>query len=626
MQFISFFLSLILFTLILLLNISTTYFFTKNLEKFFKNNKILYINFLIFLSISFQIYLVFISSFFISTKSFFINIFYTLFGFIYIKKTIKLFKKIKIKKIYLIFPIISILPMVFNFSYIKDNLYIQDWMIHDGFWHIALIKNLTNSIPPLHPSISEEIYIKNYHYFLDLFLSFFVKNYFFNVVILFFKITPIFISFLFFLNIYNLLDLLKIKNKFISFYIFFFSGSFAYLLGFLHKNWNESSFWVSQTFVMWINPQLIFSFSILIFLLNVFLFSLNNKKINKYFLFLLSFIIATSIGFKSYSYILLSILYAFLLLCILIKKYINIKDFVYISFIFLLINLPILVLLLDFKKSFFIYHPLWFTTTMFNSTDRINIKKIELLEQFYLYNKLYFKFFILKAFEIVIFFIGNLGIRSLIFIFPFFLKKQNLKKQYITIVYILFFISSIFPLLFIQKGIVWNSIQFFYYSLILSDIITILVLEKINIKKYILYIFIITISIPTYIKTLNNVFLNFRKIPKKQIEKIKNIRNKKIAICYKPGDLYYDTSFVKSFTENSKVFLADRVQLLIVGINYSKKEEQLRKAFSNKQNLDNFIKQENISFIICNDNDKNIFLNKYKNYEKINKTSFIDLK
>lgn len=393
--------------------------------------------------------------------------------------------------------------LLFSGTVRQGYLLLQD--TYDSPWHLSLIKESLRNLPPRHPS-NPKILLNNYHYFYDVFLASLGFLSGLPILKLHYQLGQLLMATLLVLSAVVFGRRLK-SNRASALLVFFtvFAGNFAYFIPLFlpNQNWSESSFWVSQTFSMMVNPQLVFSFATFYLILILLTKDFYKKPARHY---LMMALILPSIGFKSYGWILMSLLYA---IDLLINFYRD-RKFRYISYglIYLILALPLIYLMTGFKNNSFFYHPLWFIDTMVEAPDRLNHLKWRFLLDHYLLTKNYLRIFALRVMQIAIFYLGNLGTRAIFLFFPIWrlIKRKTWKKHQplADIVFILFLISSIFPLLFLQRGTVWNTIQFWYYSLIFANILAVLVYLKLskNWKKWqksLALILLVLLSIPSYL-------------------------------------------------------------------------------------------------------------------------------
>lgn len=483
------------------------------------------------------------------------------------------------------------------FSWIKidGNLIIQSGQLHDSAWHIALINQLVKAIPPEHPS-DFSLTVTNYHYFYDLMIAGMSKVFNLEVSHLYFQFFPLVLSSLLAGSALALGKRLggKITAGYLLF-LTFFAGSFAYFIPWFFPvhSWHDSSFWVSQTFGMMINPQIILSLALMMMVLLLIHLSLSlEKKQKKISLeecgvqFILILLITASIGIKSYSFVVLSLMYGVYLSI----KLINQRSFWPVVFggALAIFALPFLWLITGLNTSSFIYKPLWFISSMVEAPDRLNHLEWKFLEDHYRHKNAWYRLWELKAKQVLIFFLGNLGVRfTALGIIPLLLfKKVNSNRVYLVIL-AGFLFSTIFPLFFLQRGMVWNSIQFWYYGLILANIFGALVLSYLHQKisnKILLSAFILTVvglAIPSVISVAKIKYLSSETVSSAELAMLEKI-SKDDTVIVDPGTArYFDTSLVSALTQAKMVYV-NPVQLILLGINVEEKESEILDLIEHK--------------------------------------------
>lgn len=572
------------------------------------------------LSISVLVSLIVFLGHFLADKSYLILILSGLIGLLAFKNNLKiwqeLFKSAKKRwkiTLSLLAGVLILTSGMFFSGYVKDGqIYLQD--LYDTNWHIALEQEVLKSFPPHHPS-SSDLVLKNYHYFYDVFIA---SLYFYShvsFVTLNYKVSQLIITGLLILSAYAFGKRLKNRNLGIVLStLIVFAGNFGYLIPLFLKDhpWTESSFWVSQTFSMMINPQLIFSFVTLFLVLLLMTPDFLSKKSRHYLLIPL---IATSIGFKTYGWMIMSLLYAFDLLTELLfrRKLINIVF----GLIYIVLVLPFFYLITGLKSGSFFWQPLWYLDSMIEAQDRVNNIRWSFLLDHYIMKKDTLRIIWLRAKELFIFYFGNLGTRAIFIFLPLIsLKESYLKQRKIIWLCLLGFIfSSVFPLLFLQTGTVWNSIQFWYYALIFANILAALAINGIlnHLKLPLKYLFLaifISLSIPAFMKTMSGKLDGFHAFPLVQINLLANFdASDKILICPEES-LLFKSAFVNAYTE-ANIYLSDEGQMSLVEADLEPITE-LKTIFSKKYlaELESLINREKINYILCTNKDIVEFIDK----------------
>lgn len=576
--------------------------------------------FAVVLSVSILISLIVFLGHLVGDKSYYLLLISSLIGLGFFKENIPIykdlflsFKKQILLSSFLILGALILSSGMFFSGYVKDGqIYLQD--LYDTNWHMALERAVLKDFPPEHPS-SSGLILKNYHYFYDVFLA---SLHFFSgvsFVTLNYKISQLFIAFLLIFSTYAFGKRLKDKNTgLILVGLTVFVGNFGYMIPWFLPNhsWSESSFWVSQTFSMMVNPQLIFSFATMYLVILLMTKDFIDVKARH---FLIIPLIACSIGFKTYGWMIMSLLYAFDLLLELIFK----KDFFNIIFglIYLIVALPFIYLITGFKSGSFFWQPLWYLDGMVEAPDRVNNIRWRFLLDHYLMKKDFPRLYWLRIKELFIFYFGNLGVRSFFILMPLIALKESFKKQkrVIQIVLLGFVFTSVFPLLFLQTGTVWNSIQFWYYTLIFADILLALslsgLMKHLNRPfKYLILISLFALGIPAFLKTMQQKFVSFHTFSIKQINLLGKFEEKdRILIC--PEDTYlFNMAFVRAHS-NADIYLADKDQLSLVEADL-KQVNQLKDIFSKQSNSEllTLVDQQKIRYILCSDSGMTKFLDK----------------
>lgn len=513
---------------------------------------------------------------------------------------------------FLVFCIVLLASGLMFSGRIKDGfIYLQD--LYDTSWHMALQKELLRAYPPRHPS-NPQLFLMNYHYFYDVFIASFAKLTSLSLIVLNYRFSQFLIASLLILTAYAFGK--RFKNRSLGIILTLlitFAGNFGYLIPFFlaDRTWSESSFWVSQTFSMLVNPQLIFSFATLFLVLLLMTNDFRNYSARHYLLIPL---IATSIGFKTYGWIIMSFLYAIsLLLEILTKR--KLKNFL-IGLFYIVLTLPFFYLITGFASGSFFWQPLWFLDSMVEAPDRVNNIRWRFLLDHYRFKKDNLRIIWLRVKELFIFYFGNLGIRSFFITLPLFSRKAYFKKQsqLIILIFLGFIFSSIFPLLFLQTGRIWNSIQFWYYALIFADILVALLIEKIisslKITGKVAFIsFLSILTIPAFFKTMSGKWRNFNHFEINKWSYLQSLNQADRLLICPENTLYFRSSFINAHTP-ATVFLSDEEQLELVVAELDS-ITNLASIFK-QQRLNEFselLDKEKINHILCSDSDYIKFIN-----------------
>lgn len=461
---------------------------------------------------------------------------------------------------------------------------------HDAIWHLSLINHIKNPFKIDLPILAGET-LKNYHPFYDILISFFVFISRIPSNIWYFQIFPIISTIILLVTSFFLGR--KLTTKFSGGLILMFLNSFANSFGWIitlirHGTISgESLFWSMQSPSNQLNPPLVLSL-IFIDLLLLLIFDEKIKFSLKNFLILL-ILVLTPIT-KAYGGVVVYLIFGFYSF-LSIKKNKN-------PLIILLISLPLAYLVFSVynsaSSSLFIFQPFWFINSLIESPDRLYIPFLAnmryTLESSGLIGP---RLICLYIFSISVFYLGNFSWR-LLGIFSLRSFKNILKLPLIFTI----FITSLIPLFFIQKGTSWNTIQFLYYSLFLSNIFLTIYLTKSKsnfLNKFILILIIVTTLISNW-ENIQRYLSNPApaNLPVAEIEALTFLKNQKNGIvltypydAYKkktmiapiPLYAYETTAYVSTFSQKN-VFLEDEMNLEITGFNWKQRLKDEQKFFT----------------------------------------------
>lgn len=466
---------------------------------------------------------------------------------------------------------------------------------HDGIFHIALAQSLAKGLL-INPTFAGE-HIKNYHIGFDLLLAVFNRITSIPILNLYFQILPVLLSLLIGIFTYRLVLLWSKSEKasILSTFFVYFGGSLGWILG-----KGESAFWSQQAISTLINPPFATS---LVFLLAGLTLILKRKW------FFASLCFGLLIFIKVYAglLILTGLMAAGLFEFLKEKKMTYLKTFLLTVVISLLLYLPF-----NSKSSALVeFAPFWFLETMVGLSDRFGWEKLYSAMINYRAGGIWLKAILAYGLAFSIFIFGNLGTR-LIFI------KELLNRKIDTFKVLLLTVSLagvVVPMLFVQKGTPWNTIQFFYYSLFLLGILAGVAMEKI---KNIYVLLILLATIPTSVITLKDIYIPGRppaKISVKEMEALNYLKNEPegIVLTYmfdqskaneainnppRPLYLYESTAYVSAMT-NKTVFLEDEVNLNIMDYKWKERRKIIENWYeeSNKEIARTFINDNHIKYI-----------------------------
>jgi len=404
-----------------------------------------------------------------------------------------------------------------------------------------------------------------------------------------------------------------------STFFVYFAGSFGYFVTFLksHTIGGESIFWGTQIQSSIGNPPQIVSD---ILLLTIIYFLCFSPKKNWGLLGILLAVTGSLAVFKVYAsvVILLSLLIVGLIELFREKK-------IYLLSLFALSGLLSAVLYLPNaanSSSFLIFEPWWFIRTMIVVNSRLDWIDLELKRQTYVAEGNLKRVFQIELTGFLIFFFGNLGTKFLGLLFVVKSIRKTLGNLFFQLSFFIAITSLILPLLFLQKGVASNTIQFLQYFLLVFGIYAAITIAKLqgriknNFLKVSFIIVVIIFSIPTQIGVLYDFYHKppIAKITMEEIQALNYLKEKtdKNSVVLTPPFnknysaqmttpfiwAWFDTSYVSSFSQR-RTFIADLEQVDIMGYDYKERLNIQKVIFeSNQQNrISGELKNNKISYI-----------------------------
>lgn len=489
---------------------------------------------------------------------------------------------------------------------------------HDGTWHLSLINQLTFN-PPWQNPIFANSTLSNYHFFYDLLIAATYNLSGISVVDLVFRFYPIIFSLMLGIGTYYLLiSLFKQSLKtyvasLFSLYLVYFSGSFGWIVSFLkEKNFSgESAFWANQSISFNLNPPFAISLIIVIAILQILI--IYSKSKNLIPLFLLILLIGTLVGFKAYAAsLILGSLFILVLINLIIKK-----EFSYLKLFIASTIVSFFIFVSNFKisTSLFVFSPFWFIHSMIDSPDRVGWVRLSLARTTSFEKGEWAKFIVVQGLSLALFIIGNLGVR-IFALGSIFRIKEVAKNEILLFILIFSLLSLIIPILFIQNGNPWNTIQFLYYFLYISAlfggvVIATLLFKLPKLFSPLLVLAIIVLAPINSIKTASG-YLNYRPhayISQFEYQALNFLKDQPFGVVLTyPYDerikkvleepwplLVYDsTAYVSAFSEKpsfiedegqNQILLTDYKKRIIASIDFFRRQEVEEGEFLRKNNI-----------------------------------------
>ncbi len=466
---------------------------------------------------------------------------------------------------------------------------------HDAIFHLSLIQSFQNNLLDLgHPQMSGEV-IGNYHLFFDYISALILKVSGLPLLSYYFILFPLTagLAIVFLLNkLLNEFNLSLLQKK-ITYLLVFFASSFGFLVRlFAGQDYfsGESAFWSNQSLSMFLNPP--FLLSLVFLLIFLILFSKKNKT-NKDLLWLVVF--GTLLAQTK--------IYAFILLVVALFW----QGQIYLSIAIGILGLAITLPFSSVDTSPFLFQPLWFIRTMFESHDRFYIQQIANSWQAYESSGQLLKVFALSAFGLITFWIGNLGLRVLGLVQVISSKPENHTDSLIRKIIL---ISLVLPLIVTQSVNPWNSIQFLYYGLFFLGIFTAKALPK---KGLLLY-FLLALGIFGSIGTIKDYLTknSSARVSHQELQALYALELLPPGIVLSPSHTgqatkeaphplydYVSTAYISALT-GKKEFLSDTINLDITGLSYKQHSKSQNRFYSTTDRVwaKQFLLDNNIKYVI----------------------------
>ncbi len=475
---------------------------------------------------------------------------------------------------------------------------------HDGVWHLALMQQVVRHLPPRNPVFAGTV-LQNYHWGFDFLAGWTAKLLSLSFLDVYFRLFPLLLAVsIGFLSFY--LGKTVTKHYWVGFWFAFlnyFAGSLGWVVTLLRNGTlgGESLFWSMQSISTLINPPYALS---LVFLLVGFLFWIKMRKSNNWQSgVLLGIFLSVLTIIKVYASILIGLaLFCWWLWQRFVKQEKNNFDF----WVWVVSGTVSILFLLGVgalsHRSELVFHPFWFAHSMIESLDKLYFPRLAALRINLAAHWWSWKLPFLLLLElglIVVFALGNMGTRILggVEIIKK-LATRKLEDFDVLVGFVLVF-SFLFPLLFVQRGTTWNTIQFFYYFLFFSNFYFAVFLARLTEKRrWLVVVPLLFLTLPTTFASLRGYLGDIppTALPYYELEGLSFLarRPEGIVLTFPynkfaknglrpplPLYLYESTSYVAAFT-GQPVFLEDEMNLDITGYPWQERKAQTKQFFQSR--------------------------------------------
>ncbi len=516
----------------------------------------------------------------------------------------------------------------------SGGLYFWSSQGHDGLWHVALIEEIKKSFPPQNPIFSGEALV-NYHYLIDVAMGEFARIFpFFSSLDLYFRFFPVMLSIMIGLSVFAFVNRWQEKKgiAFLAMFFTYFVGSFGYVVNYIKGQsvlGGETVFWAAQGNTILGNPPHASSYALVpAFLLAFYIFT---KSRDKYW-FMTSFILVSVLaGFKVSGglVILVGLGFAALIDLVFNRKW----SILALTGVLGLSNFLTFKTMTAGAGSFLMFLPWWFIRTMVVAGNRLDWIDLENQRQHYLEKgtwHAYLRVVQVESIAFAIFLFGNLGMRFVGFfeIIRKFLKggRKTIKDPFEVALFITMLTGFIMPVLFVQKGIIYNNIQFMQYFLLIFGfygavtVYNLLMFFKTKAARVVIMAVLMIFSVPTVIGNLAEFYgpgtNPLSKVTNAQLEALKFLKDNsspddivlnqpynkyfKDKFKFQPKPIYawYSTAFIPALT-GRRTYLSSEEQALITGYPTEERIKKMKSFFMQEDILSDkqFLESESIKFV-----------------------------
>jgi|SaaInlStandDraft_5_1057022.scaffolds.fasta_scaffold05004_3 hypothetical protein len=466
------------------------------------------------------------------------------------------------------------------------NLQIGQWHLHDSLWHISLAKLGFGSWPLQNPLMAGES-LSSYNFLLDYILHLLSRlgiSPFFS----FFQLLPIIAALLY---IWSVLRFIKtrtsnlLKANLLAFFLYF-GSSFSYLA----TLYQDRTFFYSslrgfpvvtsiQPATMFLNLQFAFSLSVILWII-----MLINRKDQKRQSIILGILFFVLFGLKFYGGVVALLFTSIFKLLEFVGKRLALRDFL--TQALLIITGSFLGLLVFYGVSSgssipFSWAPLALTHLLIDDSLLFYNHSLT-LARYHLYeNATSFspRLWAIEAYSLGLFLLINFGTRILAGIYvasSIFKKKLSPFYQAISFTILL---TVLAPILFVQNGGWYNTMQFLYYGAWLSGILLVEWLSDLAHSKWrgswLIIFLIIIFTIPNNLEQLRFLTADQEIIGNEELEALSVLKEAPPGIVYVNNPVHRN-AVIPALAEKYTYYL-DTDQLMVLNSSYQPRLDVVNK-------------------------------------------------
>ena len=457
---------------------------------------------------------------------------------------------------------------------------------HDGIWHLALIETAFKQIPFQFPVLAGKA-LGGYNYLLDIVL-FVISKLGVPASLLYFKIQPVAWFATFCILLYHMGRSLHDDKRFVRllFFFVFFSSSFGIFIQLLKHHTLTGSMGIPtmQGALSMTNPQFMWSLCVL---LALWIFTTKDKWPG-----IVGLLIFAGLGLKFYFIVPAVIMVGwYLVRCILNR---NIKSFmVALASTGAGVVMAYVIFYSGGTPGGLVWKPLEITHQMVEDKnlwyDQVMVQERYFIQQLGNFWSPRLWFIEVKTIFYFIFF--NFGIRMLgvlgILVLTLFGRGKYTKSILILLIVVM---STVMPILYIQRGTWWNTIQFLYYAIFFASILNaeFIWYATRRTNRNILFVVCAVCALLFLPSTLDILQLSLssnsvRYIPDEEVYALQKLRSLPKGVVLTQSFQKqetniladnYDTAYVSAYS-GKPVYVADKDQLQLLGAEYGVRSKKL---------------------------------------------------
>lgn len=489
---------------------------------------------------------------------------------------------------------------------------------HDGIWHLALAGQLAkgNFVMPTFAGAQ----LQNYHLGFDLLLAVLTKLTRIPLTILYFQLLPPLFALLVGVLTHRFVLRWRGNWQAANWALFFvyFGGSFGWIVNLVRGNSSggESMFWAQQAVSSLINPPFALSLIVSLFGLIMVQNYIAKQSTGKYLLAVVS--LGLLIQIKVYAGLLM--LTAFVVVGAVAfwksRQLAYAKIFIGVF----IVSLALFWSSLALGSQLVVLKPFWFLENMMGLSDRLNWPRFFSAMVNYKLAGNWAKAVLAYGIALVIFWYGNMGTRVFSEYFAYRAAVTRRPDAITVILYSLILVGGAVPLLFLQVGTPWNTIQFLYYSLFFSGIVAGVVVGEGfgHSQGKMVRAALVILTLPTSLLTLKDVYIPSRPpaaLPVDEIAALSFLATQPdgVVLTYpfdklradaavvnppRPLYLYDSTAYVSAFS-GQQTFLEDEVNLTITNYPWLGRRQSVEQFYmdSDQNSARKFLRDNNIRYV-----------------------------